>query len=256
MKKLDVREAVEYGIDKLAVIKAMGGPLVGSVINTVIPPGNVGYVNYNLYPDNDGAGDVTKCKSELAAGGFPNGITINYLYPNDSTNTRLFEAIQASLANCGITLKGEPEPGASVFVDLGNAPENNKAGTWDIGQAAWFPDWYGNNGRTVVQALFAGGQCVVNTNNYSCYDNPSVNSDITSAEAASSLTTAATYWHAADQQIMKDAVIVPIMSQNFADIASTRIRGVLPDGSTYQTALYNPNIGGPDLGEVWIDSAS
>jgi hypothetical protein len=45
------------------------------------------------------------------------------------------------------------------------------------------------------------------------------------------------------------------MSQNFADIASTRIRGVLPNGSTYQTALYNPNIGGPDLGEIWIASS-
>jgi peptide/nickel transport system substrate-binding protein len=254
MSKLALRQAVEYGLDKVAVTRAAGGPDIASIINTVIPPGNTGYVATNAYPDASGAGDVATCKSMLSKAGYPNGITLNYLYPNDSTNTRLFEAIQASLANCGITLKGEGEPGSTFFVDLSNAPSNNKAGTWDMAQAAWFPDWYGDNGRTVIQALFAGGQCVVNTNNYSCYDNAAVNADIKNAEAATSLTAAGNYWHAADQQIMKDAIIVPIESQNFADIASTRVRGVLPNGSTYQTALYNPNIGDPDLGNIWLAS--
>jgi peptide/nickel transport system substrate-binding protein len=202
MQNLDVRQAVEYGIDKVAVVKAMGGPLVGNVINTVIPPGNAGYVNYNLYPDDNGAGNVTACKAALAKGGHPNGITLKYMYPNDSSNTRVFEAIQASLALCGITLAGEGEPGSSFFTDLGNAPENNKAGTWDMGQPGWIPDWFGNNGRTVIQALFQGPNCVINTVNYGCYDNSAVNSLITQAEGASTLTTAAADWHSADEDIM------------------------------------------------------
>jgi peptide/nickel transport system substrate-binding protein len=225
---------------------------MATVINTVIPPGNTGYVSANAYPDASGAGNVAECKTMLARAGHPNGITLTYLYPNDSTNTRYFTAIQASLANCGITLKGQGEPGSSFFVDLSNAPSNNKAGTWDMAQAAWFPDWYGDNGRTIVQALFQGPECVINTNNYGCYDNASVNADIKNAEAATSTTAAGNFWHAADAQIMKDATIVPLMSQNFAGIASTRVRGVLPNGSTYQTALYNPNIGNPDLGNIWL----
>ena len=48
--KLLVRQAIEYGLDKAAAVKAIGGPDVAQVTNTVIPPGNVGYVNYNLYP--------------------------------------------------------------------------------------------------------------------------------------------------------------------------------------------------------------
>src|ERR1700722_6372193 len=115
MQNLHVRQAVEYGIDKIAVVKAKGGPLVGNVINTVIPPGNVGYVNSTMYQDDNGAGDVTACKDALKAGGHPSGITLNYMYPNDSSNTRVFEAIQASLALCGITLTGKGEPGSSFL---------------------------------------------------------------------------------------------------------------------------------------------
>ncbi len=250
--KLLVRQAIEYGLDKAAAVKAIGGPSVAQVINTVIPPGNVGYVNYNLYPDSSGQGNVATCKSDLTKAGYPHGITLTYLYPNDSSNTRIFTAIQASLANCGITLNGKPEPGSSFFVDLGNSPENNKPGTWDMGQPGWIPDWYGNNGRTIVQALFQGPNCVVNTVNYGCYDNSTVNSLITKAEGASSLSAAGSYWHQADMQIMSDAAIVPIMDLGFPMYSSARVRGIGSNGATSPTALFAPNIGAPDITALWL----
>ena len=247
MNKLLVRQAVEYGLDKEAVQKAYGGPAVGQILNAVIPPGNIGYVNYNLYPDNNGQGNVSMCKTDLSKAGYPNGLTLNYEYPNDSSNTRAFTAIQASLANCGIKLASKPEPGSSFFTDIGNAPSNNKSGTWDMAQPAWVPDWYGNNGRTVIQALFQGPNCVVNTVNYGCYDNPTVNSLITQAETATSQSAAGTAWHQADMDIMKDAAIVPIFSQNFPQYSSARVRGV-----GYKTALFAPNIGEPDITNLWL----
>src|SRR6202034_2189007 len=76
--KLLVRQAVEYGLDKQAVLKAYGGPAVGSVINGVIPPGHVGYANYNLYPDDNGQGDPAMCKTDLAKAGYPNGLSLVY----------------------------------------------------------------------------------------------------------------------------------------------------------------------------------
>src|SRR5208282_5459006 len=103
MQKVLVRQAVNYGVDKAAVVKAIGGPAIATILNTVIMPGNTGYVNSNMYPDNAGQGNVDMCKSDLAKAGYPNGVTLTYSYPNDSTDTREFTAIQASLANCGIT---------------------------------------------------------------------------------------------------------------------------------------------------------
>ena len=253
--KLLVRQAVEYGLDKAAAVKAIGGPDVAQIINTVIPPGNIGYVNTNMYPDDNGQGNVAMCKSDLAKAGYPNGVTLTYMYPNDSSNTRIFTAIQASLANCGITLTGKPEPGSSFFTDLGNAPENNKAGQWDMGQPGWIPDWFGNNGRTVVQALFQGPNCVINTVNYGCYNNSKVNSLITTAEAASSLSAAGTAWQQADAQIMSDAAIVPVMDQGFPQYSSKRVRGIASNGATYPTAIFAPNIGEPDITSVWLASS-
>jgi peptide/nickel transport system substrate-binding protein len=252
IQKLLVRQAMEYGVDKVAVAKSVGGPSIATVINTVIPPGNAGYVDYNLYPDNNGAGNVAACKADLAKAGFPHGISLTLLYLNDSPGTRTFEAVQASLAQCGITVNGKGEPGSTFFVDLGDAPENNKPGTFDMALANWVPDWFGNNGRTVIQALFGGPNCVINTVNYGCYDNATVNSLITQAEAAPSLAQAGAGWHAADEQIMKDAAVVPLISQNWAQISSKRVRGVLPNGKSYDTALWNPNLGEPDLGNIWL----
>ena len=241
MNKVLLRRAVEYGLDKVAVQKAYGGPPVGPVISTVIPPGNAGYLNYNLYPDNNGQGDTATCKTDLAQAGYPNGVTVIYTYQNDSTSTRGFEAVQASLAACGITLQGKPQPASSFFVSIGNAPINNKPNQWDMAQTTWYPDWFGNNGRALIQALFAP-RCTVNTNNYGCYDNPVVNSLINQAETATSLSAAAAAWHQADIDIMHDAAIVPIMDQGFPMFSSARVRN----------AMFQPNIGEHDITNLWL----
>jgi peptide/nickel transport system substrate-binding protein len=222
---------------------------VTQIISTAIPPGNIGYKNANIYPDNNGQGDAAKCKSMLKQAGYPNGLTINALYLNDSVNTQVFVAIQASLKSCGITLKGKGEPGSSYFVDLGNSPENDRAGTWDIGFPGWYPDWYGPNGRTIISPLFQTN-CVVNTNNYGCNDNPQLNALIAKAEAAPTLTEAGNFWSQADENVMQNAVFVPLLSQQAPYYSSARVHNA---GSS--AIVYTPNIGGADITNVWISGS-
>jgi peptide/nickel transport system substrate-binding protein len=248
MANLKVRQAVEYGVSKVAVQKAYGGPKVTKIINTVIPPGNVGYVNYNLYPDNNGNGNPAKCKAVLASAGYPHGLALTDLYVNDSVNSAVFQAVQASLRPCGITLNGKPEPGSSYFTDLGNAPVNNKPGTWDVASSAgWIPDWFGDNGRTIIPPFFQT-DCVVNTINYGCVNNAQMNSLINKAETAPSISAAGTYWHQADELAMKNAWIVPIQSQLFPNYSSARVHA---PGTT--AVPMQPNIGEPDITNVWLN---
>ena len=119
-------------------------------------------------------------------GRYKNGLSLTYLYPNDSINASIFASIQASLRSCGIKLNGKPENGSTFFVTLGNSPVNAQKGTWDMGQPGWFPDWFGNNGRTVISPLFQTS-CVLNTTNYGCFSSKTVDGLIQQAERAKSV---------------------------------------------------------------------
>ncbi len=246
MRKLGVRQAIEYGINKVAVQKVVGGPTVATILNTAIPPGNVGYQNYNLYPTTNNEGSPSRCKSMLARAGYKNGLSVTYLYPNDSINKSVFEALQASLRSCGVNLNGKPESGSTFFVDLGNAPANAKPGVWDMGQPGWFPDWFGNNGRTVIAPLFQTN-CVLNTTNYGCYNNSKLDSLIKQAEAATSVSQTGSLWGKADHNVMGNAVIVPLLSQQLLMYSSANAQQ-----ADTSAIVYQPNIGGPDITNVWL----
>jgi peptide/nickel transport system substrate-binding protein len=246
MGKLAVRQAAEYTVNKAAIQKLFGGPTVATIMDTSIPKGNVGYAPITTYDTAGNAGDAAKCKAMLKAAGYPSGMTLTDLYINDSVNTALFQSVQASFANCGIKLVGKAEPGSSYFVDLGNAPQNNKPNQWDVAQPAWFPDWYGPNGRSMVQPFFQT-DCALNTINYGCFTNKTEDADIAKALSASSSAAAATYWHAADLLAQQNAVMVPLVDQGIANFTSTRVHSV---GSP--VAFWNPNIGDTDLANVYI----
>jgi peptide/nickel transport system substrate-binding protein len=230
-----VRQAIEYAIDKVNIAKIYGGTVLNPPITTAIPPGNIGWVNYNPYPTPGDNGDPAKCKSMLAAAGYPNGFTITDAFRNAGNHPAVFQSVQADLKACGITVKGSPQQQGNYYAYLEN-PANTKAGKWNISEPGWVPDWFGNNGRTTMQPLFTS-PCVNPTTNYGCYVSPATSSLINKALTATSLSAAAAFWHQADVQVMKDAVIVPFTNQNTPYYKSTRVKNAI----WYWTdQLYDP----------------
>jgi peptide/nickel transport system substrate-binding protein len=249
MKNVKARQAMEFTVNKAAIQKLFGGPAVAKVIGNAIPPGNAGYKPITLYSTPGNQGDPGKCKSMLAAAGFKSGLTLTDLYLNDTVNTTLFQSVQASFKLCNITLKGKGEPISSYFVDLGNAPQNNKAGAWDVAQPAWIPDYYGNNGRTTVQPFFQT-DCALNTINYGCFSNKTVDADITKALKAPTAAAAAPLWGQVDLIAQQQAAIVPLLDQFNPVFSSSRVAS---PGSP--TVLFQPNIGDPDITNIYIKKA-
>ena len=227
--------------------RILGGPAVAPVLNSAEPPGNLGFVPGNPYPSPGNKGSVAKCKAELARSGHGKSLTLNYAYINQPDQAAIFRAISASLKPCGIHLKGHPQNGSAFFINLGNAPVNNLPGTFDLATPGWLPDWFGDNGRTMLDPLFRT-HCVVNTNNYGCYSNRKVDRLMTEAESAPSYARAALLWAQAEKQIMADAAVVPLIDGQSPILASGRVREAgLPGG-----VVFAPNIGGPDVTNLWL----
>ena len=248
MSKLGVRQAIAYAVNKSDIQKILGGASFNKVISTEIPPGNSGYAAYNPYGTPGNNGEASKCKTTLASAGYPHGFTATYMYTNDTVGTAIFQAVQSALSKCGITLKGRSETLASYFTDLGNSPQNNKPNQWDMATGSWYPDWYGNDGRAIIQPLFQTN-CVINTVNDGCWSNKTEDSLITQALKASSETAAARLWEQADNLAMKNVVVTPLIDQWGAQYASSRVKSATGAG----TANFSEGIFGPDLTNIWLD---
>jgi peptide/nickel transport system substrate-binding protein len=214
MNNLHCREAVEYAANKTTMQTAWGGPIAGGQIaSTIMPPNIVGYKSFDYYNAlSQPAGDITAAKQQLTACGQPNGFSTSLAYRSDRpTEVAAVTALQASLAQAGIkvTLKGYPS--GSYYTDFAGAPAY--VHSHDLGMAAggWGADW--PNGFGFLDSLVAGNTIAPTGNtNISEENNPVVNNMFTQS---STLTGAArtAIWSQIDEQVMKDAAILPMVYQ-------------------------------------------
>jgi ABC-type transport system substrate-binding protein len=227
--KLDVRQALEYAVDKTAIEQVNGGTILNKPLNQVITPGNVGYKEFDLYPTPGNSGDPAKAKSLLAAAGYPHGITLKLIYDNVDPDPQIAQTLQADLAKAGITLALQQVPQDDLYGEYLAEPSDAQRGVWDLAVVDWGPDWFGNNGRTTVQPLLEGSTYGPGSSDYGDYNSPAENTLINDALAASSQAAAANYWHLADVQAMKDAALIPIDLHEHAIFASSAVHNLFID---------------------------
>ena len=127
-KTLALRQGIEYAINKVSIAKTYGGTALNPILSTVIPPGNIGYAPYNLYPTPGSAGDPAKCKQMLAGTPYANGVTLTMAYRNNGNHPAIFASVQASLAACGIKVTGKVFNGSGAFYPFMEDPANAKGG--------------------------------------------------------------------------------------------------------------------------------
>jgi peptide/nickel transport system substrate-binding protein len=242
LANVKVRQALEYAIDKTAIGKIYGGPTLNTPLDQVIPPGQAGYQQFDLYPTPGHNGDPAKCKSMLAAAGYPNGLTLTDVARNSGNHPAVAQSVQADFASCGVKTKIVSVSQGDYYGKYLNSPSATKAGTWDISEPGWVADWYGNNGRSFIAVLFDGRKYGPNTVDYGDYNSPKVNALIDQAESAPTAAQAATFWAQADKQIMADAAFIPFQTQKVPAFHSARVKN----------AMWSPFAQSYDVTNLWL----
>ncbi|MBN9609934.1 MAG: ABC transporter substrate-binding protein [Actinobacteria bacterium] len=245
LSKAAVRQALEYAVDKTAIGKIYGGPNLNTPLNQVIPPGNVGYKEFNLYQTPNDAGDPAKCKSLLAAAGYPNGLTLKDPYRTSGKHPDVYQSIQADFAKCGVKVEGFPVKASDFYGKYLSDPKAAKQGAWDIAEPGWVPDWYGNNARAVMEPLFDGRHYGPGSTDWGDYNNDTVNKDIDTALTSTDPAEVDKAMHEADMQVMKDAAFIPFQTQSTPLFHSSRVHNAieLPSSINY------------DITNVWLSGS-
>jgi peptide/nickel transport system substrate-binding protein len=224
------REAVEFAADKTAIQAAWGGAANGRIASTVMPPVVLGYKQFDYYnaltqPD----GDTAAARQQLAMCGQPSGFSTNLAYRSDNAQeTAAATALKSALARVGIkvTLKGASTDAYYVS----SAGSTAYVHSHDIGIAAgvWQGDW--SNGFAFLDNLSAGNAInSVDNTNISELNDSAVN-DLFDQSATAPSATRTALWPQIDQQVMKDAAILP--------------------GIYVKTVLYRP----PHLTNVYVQA--
>jgi peptide/nickel transport system substrate-binding protein len=243
LKKVAVRQALSYGIDRAHLLTDNGGPTQGSALTHVLPTGINGAqdvpASYNPYPYN-----VTKAKQMLAAAGYKNGLNLILLYrPSSTVETKMAQTLQSDLATFGVKIKLLSATPADFYVKYLEVPSVAKRGVWDLSLAGWGPDWYGDAAASFFQPLFSGPASYPPVgSNFGFYSNPAVTSLISKGASAASASAAATIWGQADEDVMKDAPFYPIVDPNLP----------LYHASYVHNAVYMPTFEQFDPTNVWL----
>ena len=135
---LSVRRALNYAVDKDALLKVLGGQAAGSPATTLMSPTTAGFVPYDLY-NAPVTGDKAKT-AELLAGKRPKLVLA---HSNLELRTQQAEALRKNLTDMGFDIVMKPIDNSSYYDEVGR-----KDNPYDLYLTGWGSDW--PTGSTVI----------------------------------------------------------------------------------------------------------
>jgi peptide/nickel transport system substrate-binding protein len=207
---LKARQAVEYAIDRTALVRVYGG--LGQPTENILPPTYPSYKKHDLYPFN-----LAKAKQLVAASG-DKGMSVTVWNHDRGNDPKATAYLVDQLNKIGFKAKEKIINSAVYWTTVGN--QATKA---QIGFADWFQDyphpldWFDVllNGDRITQT---------HNNNYSNFDDSAVNAKIDSLKKQPSLTSSVNaQWASLDNQVMEQAAWAPFMNRQFIDFFNSDI---------------------------------
>jgi ABC-type transport system substrate-binding protein len=239
--KVAVRQALQYCVNKRHIVQESGGPGVNVASNQILPPQITGYKEIDPYPSTNDEGNPSKCKSMLAAAGYPNGLKLTLVYANAPPMPDQAAALQSDFALGGVTVTFNEQPSLGEYFDYLETPSNKAH--WDLAIGIWFPDWDGNGAQSFFSPLFDGTLYGPGSDDYGDYNDPAVNADINTALSAPTTAAASADWSSLDNYIMtKNPGWIPLIYIALPQFIGTDVEG----------ATYNGFLGYVDITNLWL----
>jgi peptide/nickel transport system substrate-binding protein len=214
LKDLKVRQALQYAVDRKSFRIAAGGAIAGSYASTLITPGIAGRQDYDLYKTK-ATGDVDKAKQLLKEAGVSN-LKLTLVTQNDPTYLAQAQALQSGLKRAGIAVTLKP-------LDYDSFTQATTNGTdFDLSLSSWQPDFPSANAN--LQPLYDSSQIGGGGYNVSKYSNSEVDALIAKASSTVDQDDAQKLWAQADQKIMADAPVVPLIYAKQSFLAGSNVQ--------------------------------
>ena len=212
--KQQVREAVNYAIDKRALARIFSGLFTPGC--TFLPPGMPGYKETTCkYGDPNAAPNLAKAKQLIQQAG-AKGAAVTVWGNSDDTTPKITQYYADVLNQIGLKATPKILDGGVYFQTIGN--QKTKAQT---GFADWFQD-FPNPGNFF---FLVNGASIQDTNNqnFSNVDHPTINKGIDTLNLEPDPSAVADKWAALDKQLVDDAYIAPYGYRKLTTFLSDRL---------------------------------
>jgi peptide/nickel transport system substrate-binding protein len=221
---LQVRQAVNWAIDRAAVVRLYGGPQLATPDCTILPPGIPGHASFCDYTAGGGstwtAPDLAKAKALVKASGTA-GMSVGVVVQNDPVNESIGEYIQSVLNQLGYKATLKPLSDNIQYTYIQNT--NNHV---QISLTQWYQDY--PTASDFLQVLLSCASFVPGSDssiNIAGYCNRSVDAQMSTAsvEQESNPTAADGLWTKVDQELMAQSPLAPLIVPRLIDFVSSRV---------------------------------
>ncbi|MEO3935713.1 ABC transporter substrate-binding protein [Dermatophilaceae bacterium Soc4.6] len=218
------RQAVNWAVDRAAVVKLYGGDKLAQPVCTFLPPAFPGHVDDCQYTAGGGttwsAPDLAKAKQLVQESGTA-GMEVGIVTQDDEVNKSIGQYLQSLFTELGWKATLKPISANIQFTYI----QNNKNKV-QISLSQWYQDYPAAsdflNVLTSCASFTPGSDSSINIAGYcdKAHDAAMQQALVTSRTDE---TAANAQWGAVDKQTMSDAVVAPMFTPKLIDFVSKRV---------------------------------
>lgn len=239
--QVEVRQAINWAIDRTSVQTASGGNQLADPATTIIPEAVNGHKDFDLYPSDDHAGDPDKARELLAEAGLEDGFSFVLDIRSQPKMQAQAEAVQQALEKIDVEVELNVIDTSTYYETIGTPSQQH-----DAAITGWCPDW-ASSASTMVPPLVDGRLITDKGNtNIAMIDDEAINARIDEIGAMTDLEAANTEWGDFDEETMALAPIAPLVLEKGLFLPGENIAGYHP--STSMTDLTIVGLEDPSLG--------